>query len=164
MIAESKVLSNQPPKITMCSCCGKVNLSCKLSARSVATWDKRCQEPSRACCLFKFKSSCNVDEFEDYYARLGGAGKLNPPLPTRVPSAYVAFEGNQKSIQKLAAETLTLVFDAFSSCKSLVKRVFDLFHLCHKVGHFNDFFRCASSGQNKFRVFRFMLDQLKNSV
>jgi len=33
-------------------------------------WDKRWQEPTRACCLFKFKSSCNVDEFEDYYARL----------------------------------------------------------------------------------------------
>lgn len=35
----------------------------------ITAWDKRWQEPTRACCLFKFKSS-NVDEFEDYYARL----------------------------------------------------------------------------------------------
>jgi predicted kinase len=35
----------------------------------VTTWDKRWQEPTRECCLFKFKSN-NMQEFEDYYARL----------------------------------------------------------------------------------------------
>jgi predicted kinase len=35
----------------------------------VVAWDKRWQEPTKECCLFKLKSN-NMKEFEDYYARL----------------------------------------------------------------------------------------------
>jgi predicted kinase len=35
----------------------------------IAAWDKRWEEPTKECCLFKFKSN-NMKEFEDYYARL----------------------------------------------------------------------------------------------